>query len=407
MINQPDLFAEVLHSYATHGDKAIDNATLYANVIKRAGLPEESLNEKVAVGKHAQSHNLLSRKIRWYQQTLKHAGILERVTGERGIWRLTSQAGKELNKITPEVSVLGFSTDLGIAILGCCESVFASINSPIHLVITSPPYPLAKARSYGNPKEPEYVDWICRTIEPVVKNLVPGGSICLNVSNDIFMPGSPARSLYRERLIIALYERLGLHKMDEIIWHNSSKAPAPVKWASMERVQMNVAWEPVYWLTNNPLLVRSDNRRVLQQHTDRHLSFIKSGGQQKSVTNSDGAYNLHPGRFSNLTAGRIPRNVLAMGHSCSDQREYKRQAKAMNMTAHGAAMPLKLASFLIEFLSKPDDLVVDPFAGSFTVAKAAERLGRRWLSTECMLEYVLGASTRFTNEAGFSRALTL
>lgn len=64
-------------------------------------------------------------------------------------------------------------------------------------------------------------------------------------------------------------------------------------------------------------------------------------------------------------------------------------------------MPLELASLLIRFLSEPGDLVVDNFAGSLTTARAAELLGRRWLSTEVMLEYVLGAATRFTDAPGF------
>jgi hypothetical protein len=43
------------------------------------------------------------------------------------------------------------------------------------------------------------------------------------ISNDIFIAKSPARSLYRERLVLALHDRLGLWKMDELIWENKSK----------------------------------------------------------------------------------------------------------------------------------------------------------------------------------------
>jgi DNA modification methylase len=401
MKRQMNLFADVLHAYSAENGYAMDNATLYDMVAARAGIPAAAFDEKVPVGASGQPHNLLARRIRWHQQTLKHAGIIE--NAGRGIWQLTEPATKELNKIKPAMTVLGFSTDLGIAIIGTCETVFARIDEPIHLVVTSPPYPLAKARAYGNPSEPEYVDWICKTMEPVVKNLVPGGSICLNVSNDIFMPGLPSRSLYRERLIIALHDRLGLHKMDEIIWHNPSKAPAPVKWASMERVQLNVAWEPVYWLTNDPSRVRSDNRRVLLEHTERHLKLIQSGGEQRTASFADGAYNIHPGRFSNQTAGRIPRNVLTIGHQDKAQREYKDQAKAMGINAHGAPFPSRLAAFFIEFLTEPYELVADPFAGSFTLPAEAERLGRRWIGTEQILEYVAGAASRFTGAAGFQQ----
>src|SRR5690606_7076329 len=118
-----------------------------------------------------------AQRVRWYQQALKAAGILERVEGERGVWRLTTPAGNDLNQISPTVSVLGFSTELGVAILGTCEHAFKRIDAPITLVLTSPPYPLKNARAYGNVPERVYVDWICQSLEPLIKNLVPGGSI--------------------------------------------------------------------------------------------------------------------------------------------------------------------------------------------------------------------------------------
>ncbi|ACT52093.1 site-specific DNA-methyltransferase [Methylovorus glucosotrophus] len=400
-----DLFSEILHAYPSEGDRGLSNASLYERIADRAQLSPEDLNARAPVGESKQPVNLLKRRIRWFQQTLKHAGILERVDGERGVWKLTNPAGDGLRKINPGVSVLGFSTKLGLAILGSCDTVFSRLDTPIHLCVTSPPYPLASQRAYGNPNEGDFVDWLCRSIEPVVKNLVNGGSICLNIGNDIFISGSPARSLYQERLLLALHDRLGLSLMDRLVWHNPSKPPGPVQWASLNRVQLNVAWEPVYWLTNNPNAVRSDNRRVLQEHTERHLNFIRNGGIKARSSASDGAYIKRIGAYSTETLGRIPRNVLTFGHACQDQRNYKQFAKNVGLPAHGAAMPLSLASFLIEFLSRPDDLVVDPFGGSFSTAKAAEQLGRRWLSTECMIEYVLGASVRFKEFDGFGLSL--
>lgn len=66
-------------------------------------------------------------------------------------------------------------------------------------------------------------------------------------------------------------------------------------------------------------------------------------------------------------------------------------------------MPLKLAEFLVTFLSEPGDLVVDGFAGSFTTARAAENLGRRWIATDIMAEYVMGGAVRFEQAQGFVR----
>lgn len=399
---QLNLFAGVIEAYAQNQDLTLDNKSLYRKVVIKMGLPTSVLEDKATVGNT--TFNPMARKIRWWQQSLKSAGVIERVPGKRGLWRLTQQNKDGLSQIDTNLTLLGFSTNLGVAILGSCETFFKRIDVPVHLVVTSPPYPLRVPRNYGNPSEAEFVDWLCRMLEPVVKNLVPGGSICLNVSNDIFIKGLPARSLYRERLLLALHDRLGLFKMDELIWE-SNKPPGPIAWASKQRVQLNVAWEPVYWLTNDPANVRSDNRRVLEPHTKQHLKLIEGGGVKKRYDSSDGAYVHLPGSYANKTDGKIPRNILKVANTCPSQREYKKLARANGWPAHGAPMPLNLAKFLIEFLTKPGELVVDPFGGSFTTPLAAEMLNRAWIATELMAEYVMGGAFRFADFPGFSHHL--
>ncbi|MFL9611053.1 DNA methyltransferase [Methylobacillus sp. Pita2] len=401
--HQLALFTGILAAYAANDDAPLDNKTLYRMAVKQAGLPESVLDARVSIG-GSHGHNLMTRKIRWFQQTLKAAGVIERIPGKRGLWKLTQPNKDKLNQIDTTLSVLGFSTRLGVAILGSCETFFKRIDTPVHLVVTSPPYPLQNSRDYGNPSEAEFVDWMCRMLEPVVKNLVPGGSICLNISNDIFIKGLPARSLYRERLILALHDRLGLYKMDELIWE-SNKAPGPAIWASKTRTQLNVAYEPVYWLTNDPSLVASDNRRVLQPHSKEHQKFIAAGGQKHRYESSNGAYVHLPGSYSAETKGKIPRNVIKIGNADFSQRAYKRMAIANGLPAHGAPMPLKLAKFLIEFLTKPGEVVVDPFGGSFTTPLAAELLGRAWMATELVAEYVLGGALRFKEFMGYQNHL--
>lgn len=45
---------------------------------------------------------------------------------------------------------------------------------------------------------------------------------------------------------------------------------------------------------------------------------------------------------------------------------------------HGAATPYPLAAWWVRYLAPPDGLVVDPFAGSGTMGRAALDQGRRW-----------------------------
>lgn len=215
---QRDLFGieQVAELYKRYPEMAIDNASLYAMASKQLGVAPEDLGERVLVGKSGQKHNLAHRAIRWSQQNLKRLGILERVKGERGIWRLTEDAKRGLSAAKPGVKVLGFSTDLGIAVFGSSGDIFKRLDSPVMLVISSPSYALSHGRKYCNPCQKEIVKFLMGILEPIIERLDEQGSLCLNVSNDIIIPGSPSRSTYVERLVLAL-EDSKLFLMDRLL----------------------------------------------------------------------------------------------------------------------------------------------------------------------------------------------
>lgn len=401
MAEQLSLFQAVSEVFAEGGQ--MGNATLYRRVANRLGWSREQLEARTPVGRNGKRHSRAKRSVRWVQQTLKQMGLLERAA--RGVWRLTGEGRKrlQLRRIDAGYVMLACSTDLGVALWAECRTAFSRLEEPVVLALSSPPCPLRRARAYGNPPEHAWVDFICEAIEPVVRKLAPGGSLVLNLGNDVFLEGSPARSLYRERLVLALSERFGLSLMDTMPWVNYSKPPGPTQWASIKRVQLNSAWEPIYWFTNDPQRVRADNRRVLEAHTETHQRLVAAGGERRDRTYSDGAHCLRAGTsFSHQTKGRIPRNVRQLGHACGSQRAYKAAARAAGLPVHGAPFPLRLAEFYIRFLTAPGDLVVDPFAGSLTVALAADLLGRHWIATEVIWEYLAGGGLRVDKRPGFA-----
>lgn len=385
----------LLSHYA--GAQSLGQDDLYCLEAKRQGRAVDDLKRKSPVGQRGSMHSVATRQIRWYQQTLKARGWLEPVPAHRGRWRLTEPARNALTPQTQGTVMVGVSTVLGVALWANAECVAGAIDQPITLVLTSPPYALAQPRAYGNVSLGHYVDWLMSMLEPFVLRLRPGGTLALNVSNDVFEPGSPARSTYRERLVIALCDGLGLHKWDEFIWHNPSKPPGPIQWASRTQQQLNTAWEPVYIFTNDPHRCVASNRRVLQAHTERHLQLMSRGGEKREASFCDGAYRIKRGAYGTLTAGRIPRNLQSIAHRGNDPtlQQAKHRAKELGLPAHGAPMPLALADFMVRYLSEPGDLVVDPFGGWGTTGFAAEANGRRWLTTEKHLEYVLGTQLRF------------
>lgn len=128
---------------------------------------------------------------------------------------------------------------------------------------------------------------------------------------------------------------------------------------------------------------------------------MAAGGEQRSAIYGDGAYRLQPGSFGQITSGKIPRNVIERGHMCRDTLAYRRHAKELGLPIHGAMQPTAIPDFFIRLLTTPEELVVDPFGGTIRSGLAAERLGRRWLVVEWMLQYIRGAAELFRDAKGF------
>lgn len=101
----------------------------------------------------------------------------------------------------------------------------------------------------------------------------------------------------------------------------------------------------------------------------------------------------------------IADNVLEHGVGAYDQAAYSRYVPRTEnvITAglepgegglHPTQKPLRLLRALIELSTRPGQLVLDPFAGSASVAVAARSLGRRWLAIERDHGYASTAAKR-------------
>lgn len=392
-------FDSFLNAYSKASD-GLDNESIYRFVASEAGICPEELNKLEPIGADGRKYSKIKREIRWHQQTLKRAGWLEK-TDVRGKWQLTNLGRKkvELRKAVDGFSMLAFSTKLGIGIFGDSRWIFSQIDTPITLVVTSPPYPIRNGRSYGRWIEDEIIDLIVGVMEPIVKNLVPGGSLMLNLGNDVFQSGMPSRTLYIEKLTLRLHECLGLSKCDTLIWHNPSKAPGPVQWANVERMQLSTGYEPILWMTNDPTRLKTDNRRVMQPISEAHQKLIDRGGEKRTRVNGDGTHTVRQGSFGRQVDGKIASNVIRQVHQSRHSNEYRKLSREFGLPVHGAMFPYELAAFLVKFGSEVGDVIAEPFAGSFTTPKVCEDLGRPWIAGENVFEYTYGGALRFGNEA--------
>lgn len=81
---QLDLFGHITAAYADAPNGALDNQRLYEVLADSGAIDAAALERRVPVGASGAMHSTEKRRLRWYQQTLRRAGVLERVEGERG-----------------------------------------------------------------------------------------------------------------------------------------------------------------------------------------------------------------------------------------------------------------------------------------------------------------------------------
>ncbi|GHE70195.1 hypothetical protein GCM10018785_43370 [Streptomyces longispororuber] len=75
-------------------------------------------------------------------------------------------------------------------------------------------------------------------------------------------------------------------------------------------------------------------------------------------------------------------NLLEFDTSGPYDQAYERALVEAGLRPYADRWPTVVPELFVELLTRPGDLVLDPFAGSGATCFAAERLGRRWLGCE-------------------------
>jgi site-specific DNA-methyltransferase (cytosine-N4-specific) len=262
-------------------------------------------------------------------------------------------------------------------------------DSSVSLVFTSPPFALRRKKAYGNVAATEYVDWFWPFAQEIYRVLRSDGSFVYDLGG-AWNRGSGTRSLFPYELIL----RMGklFHLAQEFYWYNPSRLPTPAEWVTIRRTRVKDAVNTLWWLskTEDP---QADNRRVLRPYS-RSMKRLLRDGYEPARRPSQHEIGPH---FRRDNGGAIPPNVLTIPNTRS-QDAYLRRCREAGLPIHPARFPAAVPEFFLSFLTRPRQLVVDPFAGSNVTGMVAEKMGRRWVSIEINREYVEGSRLRFTEE---------
>src|SRR3990172_7747227 len=289
-----------------------------------------------------------------------------------------------------------YTTKFGRAYLGDSLEIMRRLpDESVDLVVTSPPFPLTfrKKKPYTSVGEDAFVAWFLPYAEECRRLLKATGSLILDLGG-VWNKGTPTKSLYQQRLLIALCDQVGFHYAQDVYWYNAAALPAPAEWVNVRRIRVKSAVDVVYWLAKTEA-PRANNREVLKAYSSDMLRLIERGYRAKTRPSG---HNI-TGKFQKNLGGSIPSNMLEIGNNDSNSL-YLKSCMASKLPVHPARYPRAFPEFFVKLCTNKGDIVLDPFAGSNVTGEAAEKHGRRWIAIELVEEYLAGSRFRFAPLGG-------
>ena len=251
-------------------------------------------------------------------------------------------------------------------ILGDCTQKLKKLeDSSIDLIFTSPPYADQRKNTYGGIHPDKYVEWFLPMTSELLRVLHPKGTFVLNIKEKV---SDGERHIYVMELIIAMRKQ-GWLWTEEFIWCKKNSYPG--KWPNRFRD----SWERLLQFNKKNrfkmfqeavMVPMGDWAKTRLRHlseTDKIRDESKVGsGFGKNVSNWLGRNKVYP------------TNVLHMATECNNKD-------------HSAAFPESLPEWFIKLFTEAKDLVLDPFMGSGTTIKVAQRLRRNSIGIEIQPRY--------------------
>lgn len=339
--------------------------------------------------------------LHWVRQEGATKGLIGK--NGYGTWSLTEMGHNALHNAKSGLILVVYETPNGQAIWAEAQTAAGHLkDGEVQLIFSSPPYPILSGRGYGTFNESEIIELIVSCAHEWKRALTETGSLVLNFK-DVWLPkaltGGTVRSLYQEKLLIALCEDVGLHFADRHYWRNPSHSPES-SWVTVKKVRCNNDMEQVFWLGKSPN-PQADNREVMVDAKPSTIQTYKlraARGMTGTNVGPSGQNTNFEEQLAAIANGEslkvIPRNY----HEISNANTHSKLREALKLAGlprHDAMMPKELAEFFIKFLTKPNQTVHDAFFGSGTTGLAAEELGRQWIGSDRSLTHLLGSALRF------------
>ena len=275
-----------------------------------------------------------------------------------------------------------YSTQLGEMITGPAEDVmrgreFGRLRGRIQLIFTSPPFPLVRKKRYGNRTGSDYVEWLASFAADFRDLLTSDGSLVLEMGNT-WEAGKPVMSTLGLEALLAIKEKGDFHLSQQFVWHNKARLPSPAQWVNVTRERVTDAFTHIWWMSKSEH-PKADNRNVLREYSKSMRQLLERQSYNAGIRPSE--HQIGKTSFLADNGGSIPPNVFHTANTRA-RDAYQDYCRREGIRPHSARMAPEIVEFFVKFLTDPDDVVLDPFAGSNTTGAVCERLSRQWVSIE-------------------------
>jgi site-specific DNA-methyltransferase (adenine-specific)/site-specific DNA-methyltransferase (cytosine-N4-specific) len=250
--------------------------------------------------------------------------------------------------------------------LGDCKEVLKTLDSnSIDLIFTSPPYADRRIHTYGGIKPENYVEWFLPISEQLLNVLKPDGTFILNIKEKA---ENGERHTYVLDLILALRKQ-GWFWTEELIWHKKNCYPG--KWPNRFRD----SWERLLQFNKTKKFNMYQEEVMVPVGEWAKDRLKKLSGVDKIRDNSKNGSGFGKNVSNWLSRDKAyPTNVLYLATECNNKN-------------HSAVFPEALPEWFIKLFTRENDWVLDPFMGSGTTIKVAQRMRRNSIGIEIVPEY--------------------
>lgn len=247
----------------------------------------------------------------------------------------------------------------------CAEELKKIDANSIDLIVTSPPYADQRKKTYGGIHPDRYVEWFLPISNELLRVLKPTGTFILNIKERVF---DGERHTYVIDLILGMRNQ-GWLWTEEFVWHKKNSYPG--KWPNRFRD----AWERLIQF-NKDKKFKMFQESVMVPMGDWAKARLNNLSETDKIRDESKVGSGFGKNVSNwLNRDKVyPTNVLHMATECNNKN-------------HSAAFPESLPEWFIKLFTEEGDWVLDPFMGSGTTVKVAQRMLRNSIGIEINDEY--------------------